>query len=164
MEKTADLMQYRDSSPTSSRSETHSPSSTPSSRNDLARMVAILSKWRIIKGWGARDGGDVVAMAKVFIEVLNRHRVPSEHYDALYSRFIDGRARTMANGGRADDLTPEALVSLWTGQHGLASEVRAAVPQIAAPDCGKCGNTGWETVHAGRYPGVRKCGCGRRPQ
>lgn len=127
-------------------------------------MTALLTKWRIVKGWGAKDGGDVVTMARVYVEVMARHSIPSEHYATLYARFIDGRARAIAQGNRVEDLTPEALVALWNGEHGLAREVAAAVKMLDAPDCGKCHNTGWETIHVGRYPGVRKCNCGRRPK
>lgn len=151
----------RRNSLTSSPSRTLSTTTTDSSRTRLARLLAILAKWRIVKGWSAAAGEQNIAQAAVYLEVLDRHRVPAEHYETLYRRFIDGRARSMAMGSKADDLSPEALVALWNGQNGLASEIREKAAKPDLPDCGLCNNSGWETVTRGCYRGVKECGCGR---
>ena len=125
-------------------------------------MLALLAKWRIVKGWGAADGQQTMAQAAVFVEVMERHRIPAEQYEALYNRFVDSRARALSVGGRADDLSPEALVGLWAGQNGLGAELAEKRPSLPAPDCGDCLNTGWVVVVEGCYRGVKECGCGRK--
>lgn len=121
-------------------------------------MLNVLDKRWLSMGWRAMDPKDSEVMALVWIEILDRERVPYQHYEELYRRCVGLRARRLSQGLKCDDFSVEMMIACWPS---LAAEIRERMvkegrylEQNAAAGCEKCYGTGMEVVPG---KGARVC-------
>jgi hypothetical protein len=126
-------------------------------------MLNVLNKRWLSKGWRAMEPKDSEAMALVWIEELDRHRIPHDQYDTLFRRSLDLRARRMEQGKDCDDFSVDMMVACWPSLAGELERERIAsgkyLPDAVARDCERCYGTGMERVFDGEvFKGLRP-GC-----
>lgn len=129
----------------------------------MRAICAVINKIRIAKGWSVLNASDAEIHAMVWLEVLNAAKVPHNAYDALYQRAMQAKARKLSMGDKDFELTPEFLVSMWLGEHGLGEELkrqekRTALSQNAESICGHCYGSGFRVMEMNDgYTGAMKC-------
>lgn len=96
----------------------------------MRAMCSVLNEYRLSKGWGVMTANDAEIMAKAWIKILNEHKIPYQHYDALYRRAIALVVRRLAQGLDGTELSAPMMAACWNGKHGLNAEVREPVISI----------------------------------
>lgn len=128
-------------------------------------ILAVLNKRWLSKGWRVMDPADSEPMALSFLEVLNRHKIPHEHYFELYQRSIDLRVKQMNQGIEIEEFSADMMVACWEGKWGLQSELRQreidarrTLGANAASVCRHCYGTTFRKIDpTDRNSPVRKC-------
>jgi len=126
-------------------------------------MLAVLNRRWLANGWRVMDPADSETMALVWIELLDRDRIPYQHYDELFRRAVDLRARRLENGLKCDDFSAEMMIACWPP---LAAELhkrdirsgRFLTPN-AESDCPRCYGTGVERIIDADGKAWAKPGC-----
>lgn len=115
-------------------------------------------------GWRIMDPDDSEAMALVWIEALDVHRIPFSQYTELYRRSVGLRAKRIENGMKCDDFSVELMIACWPS---LARELeqrrideKRFLPETAESQCQRCFGTGMETIRDSnnpKYSAARPC-------
>ena len=121
-------------------------------------MIAVLGKRWLSQGWRVMDEADSKPMALTFIELLNQHHIPYEHYEELWRRTVDLRARRLEQGMKCEDFSADLMIACWPS---LKLEIRDRLikegkylESNAPSDCDLCFGTGTEVVPG---KGARPC-------
>ena len=128
----------------------------------MAAMQTVLAKRWISQGWRAMANEDSEPMAEVFIEALDREKVPFQHYGELFQRSIGLRANRLAQGLKCEDFSVDLMLACWPG---LKRELEQrdidagrTLAANAASVCDHCYGTGFrDHIVAGKILGKRKC-------
>lgn len=169
----------RENAPTRTFFENHQIS-TPTIRTEIAvvsreqhvALFALINKTRMCNGWGTATAKELDATIQTWAEAFNQYKIPIEAYNDLYFRAFEVRQLSYRNGKEVPKMSAELLVSGWTGEHGLRSELeqkrineKRYLPDVAASQCPRCLGFGRESVYdekTGRILGVR-LSCDHRP-
>lgn len=124
----------------------------------MQAMISLLNKRWLTQGWHIMNPEDSEIMAVAWIEALDAHRVPHQHYAELYSRSVNLRARRLYQGLKCDDFSVELLIACWPA---LAQELeqkrvdaRRYLAATAESQCQRCFGAGMEVVPG---KGARVC-------
>jgi hypothetical protein len=105
-------------------------------------MMNVLNKRWLSQGWRVMDPKDSEAMALVWIESLDAHRVPYDQYAELYRRSIDLRVRRLNQGLRCDDFSVDLMLACWPSLRDELHDKRVRegryLESNAASDCDMC--------------------------
>lgn len=109
-------------------------------------MLNVLNKRWLSMGWRVMDPQDSEAMALVWIESLDRERIPFHHYDELYRRSVRLRSHRLWKGLQCDDFSVEMMIACWPP---LVQEIRERekaerrfLPPNAESTCELCFGSG----------------------
>lgn len=85
-------------------------------------------------------------MALVWIEALDREKIPHKYYEELYRRSVELRSRRIAQGLRCDDFSVEMMIACWPGLVNYLNEQRVKAGRYlernAESDCELCFGSG----------------------
>lgn len=130
----------------------------------MLAVCTFINKNRISKGWGILPASEAELVASVYIEILDKARVPVKHYARLYDRAMETRIRKLSNGETPPDFSAELMVACWVGPNGLSNEMREAdsqrlLPETVKSDCPKCFGTGWAVskMEGSQYNYAERC-------
>jgi hypothetical protein len=116
------------------------------SREKINAMMNVLNKRWLSQGWHVMNPKDSETMALVWIEVLDLNRIPFHHYETLYHRSVELRARRLAQGLKCDDFSVDMMVSCWPGLaqelHDKRVKTGRYLEPNAASDCEMCFGSG----------------------
>lgn len=130
----------------------------PPSREKVTAMQNVLNKRWLSQGWRVMDPDDSEAMAMVWIEIMDEHKIPYQHYQELYRRSIGLRAKRLEQGLKCEDFSADLLVACWPGLVKDIEQRRIAekryLPDTAESDCPRCFGSGMEVVPG---KGARPC-------
>ncbi len=121
-------------------------------------MAAVINKFRLSQGWAMLPVSDAEKMVGVWIEVLDRHAIPAQAYEILYTAALDVRARRQAEGRDVPDFNATFLASLWLSDRSLRVGATQDAKQLETTlKCGLCNGTGWKPVMSDKYSTVVRC-------
>jgi hypothetical protein len=86
-------------------------------------LFGLINKVRMLNGWTTKTAQELDATIRTWGEILNRYKIPLEHYQTLYWRAFDTRQMRLNQGQDVPALDATLLVSHWTGPNGLQREV-----------------------------------------
>lgn len=96
---------------------------------------------------------DSETMALVWIEMLDGQRIPYQHYETLYKRSVELRARRMSQGLKCDDFSVEMMIACWPSLAKEIHDKRVAegkyLSSTAESDCDRCYGSGIEVTERG---------------
>lgn len=150
----------------SSDPPTISQENTAMTADEEQELFTIINQVRALHGWSIIAADELEPICKTWWKELARYKIPRQHYQTLYERALDARVRAINIGSKnLPEIDAIALIAGWTGEYGLASELRQKeidakkfLPATAVSDCDLCFGTGWETV---AEKGARRCTHGR---
>lgn len=128
------------------------------SQEKINAMLAVLNKRWLTNGWRIMNPEDSETMALAFIECLNMQNIPHEHYQELYRRSVELRARRLEQGLKTEDFSVDLMLAAWPA---LKAEIRerdiaAGIRSTAASDCDLCYGAGMRNIDGN---GFGKCEC-----
>lgn len=121
-------------------------------------LFAVINQVRALQGWSLAPAAELEPICKVWWMEFSRFKIPTVHYQTLFQRAHDARIRFINQNGtkNAPAIDATLLISLWTGEGGLAAEIRRKevesgrfLPSTAASDCDRCYGTGIECTPNG---------------
>jgi hypothetical protein len=127
-------------------------------------MLAVLNKRWMSQGWRIMDPKDSEPMALTWIEQLDKHSIPYQHYFELYSRAIALRSRRLDQGLDCDNFSVDMMIACWPSLRIDLREREVAqgrtLTATASTQCLRCYGTGLEKIYDedGVYLGTRP-GC-----
>ncbi len=130
-------------------------------------LFAIINQTRALQGWSLLPAVELEPICNIWWMEFSRFKIPPTHYQTLFQRAHDARIRHITQYGtkNAPAIDATHLIALWTGENGLASEIRRKeiatgrfLPSTAESDCDRCFGSGYETVPG---KGARPCGHSR---
>lgn len=123
-------------------------------------LFQVINKSRMLNGWKSKTAAELDATIRSWAEIFVEYKIPVSAYDSLYKRGFDVRQKALRNGKDVPQMDATLLVSQWTGEHGLAAELRQKevdakryLPAAAESACERCFGTGWECTDRG----ARRC-------
>lgn len=114
-------------------------------------LFAVINQVRALQGWSIAPATELEPICKVWWMEFSRFNIPAAQYQTLFQRAHDARIRHVNLNGPKNAPTIDAtlLIALWTGDNGLAAEIRRReiesgrfLPSTAASDCEMCFGSG----------------------
>jgi hypothetical protein len=136
-------------------------STTNIPREQHVALFQVINKTRMLNGWTTKTAQELDATIRTWGEVMNRHRIPIEHYPELYLRAFDARQESLRKSDHVPSMDATLLVAQWPGLRDELEQRRIAegrtLPEAAKAACGFCYGTGMRTVQEGGYSVAKKC-------
>lgn len=137
---------------------------TSLSREQHAALFAVINKSRLLNGWTTRTAKELDPTIRTWAETFARYNIPISAYNELYQRAFDVRQSKLQTGAVPPMFDATLLVSQWTGNFGLQSELRQREVETgrtltanAETVCQHCNGSGFKTVIEGNYRNAVKC-------
>lgn len=131
------------------------------SREKVTAMLAVLNKRWLSQGWRVMDPKDSEPMALTWIELLDKNKIPFQHYHELYTRSIGLRSARMQQGLKCDDFSVDMMIACWPSLKNELKqkeiEARNLLPENAESVCQHCFGTGFRIEMVDGYRNSRKC-------
>lgn len=126
----------------------------------------ILTKHRMVNGWGMASPEELEKMAIAWIEILDSEKIPETAYEALYKGAMRKINAVIAEGKKAPDFNANLLASVWKGDRDLRETFTPRVSHnigMSSGGCSRCLGTGWEYMKTTYPREVARCRCGKIP-
>lgn len=135
-------------------------------RDEEMALFSLINKVRALQGWGHESAAELEKISAVWWREFSRYKIPVAQYQRLLDRAHSVKVRTLRETGKAIPIDATLIIAQWTGEHGLAAELRQRdidarryLPDTAASDCERCFGSGIETVPG---KGARPCDHGQQ--
>lgn len=118
----------------------------------------LINKSRLANGWSTKTAEELDDTIEEWGRILKKYGIPVDALPELYDRAFDVRQAKFQASGYIVSIDATLLVSQWTGENGLAKELRTR--SIIPPDrrlyeelpkvCGTCFDTGIQAIGENR--------------
>lgn len=119
-------IQPNEQTQTLSQNPKNSTSLSQISREEHLALFGIINKTRLLNGWTTRTAEELDATIRTWAEVFAKYNIPlaSDVLTRLYLKAFDVRQSALQKGDDPPPCDATLLVSQWTGEYGLAAEIK----------------------------------------
>lgn len=79
----------------------------------LAAVGLLINKCRMVQNWNLLTPAESALAEKIWLEQLDRHGVPMQHYTEILNRAVDRRIMSLAKNEHVPSLSVELLLAMF---------------------------------------------------